>query len=276
MDTLELRTTISLSAEQIGINSKEHGWVVSHKKLRNKRNHLKAESLSDPSLHFYFQLGMDKNISKIITKPDCFKSMVDLINALKLLTHPYDLNDLEVSRIDFTCDFEMQYYDFMKSLEIKRKQIKTDYVNGGGTMTGNYYGKGQETILAYDKAKQANLPNDISRLEVKVVGKKLPVKKITELMDSELFLKRVKSNNPFRSAHLFDLEIDPLLQQKPNGKEFLTLYNSQGFQAAKQQLNRDRNFERNIGRLLTMKPFEKQPSDILNEGLNVFCEDQLW
>lgn len=270
VDTIELKPTLALSAEQVGKNCNGLGWTTKRTKLRDKRWYVEARSQFDTSVKFYFRKNMDGYITAILAKPDSFSNASMFLSTMKQLIYPYDLIDLGVSRIDFTCDFEMPFLDFLKCIEVKRKQIKIDYVSGGSKITGSYYGGGHEQILVYDKTAQANLPSDLSRLEVRVRGNKLPIRKASDLFEAKTLIERVAANNPFSATSIFDLEIDPLFSRKKIGQEFLTIYERQGFQAAKQQFNKGRNFERNIGGFLTKRPHAKQPPEILVEGLRDF------
>ncbi len=281
IDKLEFEVCPTYMLNDFVGNAKSLGWKTTDTRLNDKKHYVSATSPFSQDHQFYFRKKYfaDSNtysVSHIVSNPSKFNSMSEYLGCIKPLIEPFSLNDLKIRRMDLSCDYEMPFSTFNESIDIKLKKSKRDYLKAGKEISGVYFGTGSETIMIYNKSlEQKEILQIKSRIEAQLKGNKLPTKLATDLENSELLISKIAYSNPFINSEIYDITYNSEIEHQEQIKEFKILASAFGFQGAKQQLNKNRNFERDYGHLIKRQLLTPQPADVLIEGVKQFLAGSL-
>lgn len=265
LDKLEGYFRKDIFQEQIKKNASELGYKVTEEGSKSKKSYLVAADAGSSLKAFRFRKYYEDRVTHLESNPAHFDSSAEYLEALSSLIHPLQLKDIKVSRMDLACDYELPFRKVLGGLDQRFKQTRSEYRNG--TLTGVYFGRGDEKILAYDKQIQSELPDPRTRIEIQLRRKKLHISSFAEFADGKSLLFAISGRNPFKEIELFNVlpvKIDERISK------FMTLVETSGFHAAKQQFNQQGNFQRDIGKHLSKERLTPQPSEVLLTGLKAF------
>ncbi len=271
IDKLELEIRLSLTCEKLRRNAKNIGLNCTTTFLNDKKCYIEICVDKEKSAKVYFKRSFDQtSVTRIITNPNNYKNLSHLAETITELIYPQKLSDLKIRRLDLTCDYRIPFCEFKKCVDVSGKQSKVEYKKN--EITGIYFGKSPHKILIYDKSIEQNeLISRISRIEVQLTSKALPFRNADALSSPADFMAYITASNSFQGVDLFQPTLGDDLSSNELLKSFNTLLNSHGFHDAKQQLNTNKNFNRDIKPYLTKKYFTKQPHQALIEGVRSFC-----
>lgn len=205
--------------------------------------------------------------------PNHWNTWRDILSELQKFTAP---ESLRIDRIDYNADLNEPYPSVWERLRIKYKvkgkaMREWDDINGE-KMTGNYFGKGREIILVYDKAhelhrqefrKISDAEVGIStRCEVRQRHEKVPIRELSMIegyLDYDPFEK-------FESYRLRD-DLRPDIE-----KEYRRDIESLGMNRVYRKENKGGNFHKTYQKYFIKEPLGEELLEKHRLGLRTFLE----
>ena len=166
--------------------------------------------------------------------------------------------------MDFACELST----LIQSLDVANKRSELTYENKSGARTGVIIGKRSEVFAVYDKAKETNSVDLISRIELRLSGSKVPTRSIADIplkLASQIFFKNLIGLSVTETKNTKTSDQNERLRQ------FKGIWGRDGFFAAKRFMNQSRNFDRDFANLIETRPWAEQPSELFkNQIINFF------
>lgn len=248
------------------ININAFGEKCEKKYLKDRKPYLCFSNESDV---IHLRLSQDQShVVGYVTNPNRFGSWKRFEESLEKIIGREALLTSQVSRIDLNLDFNCHFIDLVKSIDLRGKRKSISYIDDSGCRTGMNIGKGVETVVLYDKAKESgDTSKPFSRLELRLNGTKLPTRNIAEIP------KKLTQSIYFRNLIGVDVAVANCkpgspLYEKVNS--FISVWQREGYFAAKKTLNLQRNFNRDFNKFLTVDMWTKQPSELFKDGIKNF------
>jgi len=220
-------------------------------------------NVTDGTNSFFLKEGypIKGNIEKVVTRPSAYTNAFEYFEIIKAVFSDEEIANALVSRIDFAVDYPASLLNTLKSLDIKGKRIKSEYLGSSGMLTGMRFGVGSEKIVVYDKPSGESQQN--TRIEIQLTGSKVPIKNPFELLKLPERLQKT-SKKPFESIRLQNLTIpNPSTArseaQKRKRELFIQNFETRGYFAARAATNTDNNFERDLGHHLNRQDWSDGP-----------------
>jgi hypothetical protein len=219
---------------------------ISHKQVVSSKYYSKIEVYFSRGRHLVSvstQPRLAHSPLRLDLNPSHFESFREMDDLVRRFNEP---NAFTIVRIDHCVDLQQPLDVIRSSVLVSRKAFKSDFARGH-TLTGFTYGKYPELLKAYDKAKEAQLPPPLTRIELQQNRGKVIHKPYTELA-------KYQDAQPFKNVLLFKvaaLDPVPLRKADQQKREILTeLVREQGLQGAMKLLNIHNNFRRDFGRFI--------------------------
>jgi hypothetical protein len=273
MDTVDIGISNSLAAKfishylsqkgpAISMFNPENGRIV--KKIKGYRI-VQSCNLDGHSVMF----GYDKYFQNV--PPAClifhcshFRDYSDLVRWLTPIFGPYisDLYEAEIRRIDLCVDLSVGMESIAKAIHCPLTKNHDQRKSAGGRRTLNF-GGGKRQVVVYEKDVPIDCLDDCddcndaedpseqvvgTRIEIRLKGNHRPIQKFGE------FPKLKSLQNPFSKIKFSELNT-----VIPNGLDhrtrrnllaYMHLAEQEGATMARQEFNRDGNFDRTIGKYL--------------------------
>ena len=244
--------------------AKAHNIQYETVRLKNKQ-HLKL-SRQNHVLHLPLNSSRE-DVLGFISNPNQFENWIAYLNFLQSSLPTKALQEANIHRIDLNIDFSMHFSELIQKIDVKNKSTSTTFDEKAGIRTGLYIGKNPELIVIYDKSKKMGLAEDISRVELRLIGKKLPCRSVFEIPNYLI------SNEYFGSLQGYDLTfVDTHLNEKQKAKlqEFKTILKRDGLYSARKSMNRTHNFDRDFEKMLKTHKWSTQFSEAYKKGIKRF------
>lgn len=269
VDKLEAYFTETINLQCVVARSIELGYKVEQVRLRERTPFTKI-SREDQFIHL--RPSVDRSCaSSMITNPNRFGTWSSFLEFIRILFGPSAIETARITRLDLNLDFACSLPELLRSIDIKNKRWGAQFLERSGARTGMIVGKGDESVEIYDKTKESNLETPLSRLELRLRGRKLPTRSITEVPDQVLRTKLLNGlegvSVTFRSKPITDCQVTKL-------NAFKMILNRDGIHFAKRALNQDRNFDRNFNKLVEIKQWTEQPTQIFQKSIDFFFKPQ--
>lgn len=226
------------------------------------------------SFHLY---TLHSKYSRFVYKnPSQFKNFSEFVMQLRMVLPINFLQHAKLCRIDCAVDYELPLSSLKSGLHISRKSAVTRFISKSSHNSGLSIGKRPEEFLLYDKGKHAKLDHDLTRLEVRLTKKKLPVGKLGELPQLARPNEEGRRFRPFKAVDLKAIEVvsyKKLTSKREIFKagELSALINECGFHRAKQILGKTRNYGRDYEPLTTVRRWaHRHPNEIFSESMTAF------
>ncbi|MBX3041119.1 MAG: hypothetical protein KF789_10475 [Bdellovibrionaceae bacterium] len=270
VDKLEALFPAPLSAPEVVQRARDLGFCLETTFLKERAPFLKVSKGEEYVLLKY---SWDKQtLGRLVSNPNRFRTWGAYRDFLSRLLTPTGLESAKISRLDLNLDFSCPFPDLIRSLHIKNKRAGVQFTDDSGERTGINIGKAAEVIQIYDKARQAALSAHRSRIELRMRGHKLPTFKIASIPSA------IQTQNFFETVEGLEVTIlgsKVTETQKQRIAEFQTILNRDGFYFAKKALNKDRNFERDFGKIVMVRPWSTQPSSLFKEQIKSFFKNDM-
>lgn len=228
--------------------------------LKDRRPYLKVGSEDQ---HIYLKLSPNtQEVTALVSNPNRFQMWESYWAFIQNLTPCEALFALNISRLDLNLDFSCPLHEILKSLDLKGKRTSISFNDTSGIREGATIGKGKETIVIYDKAKESGLIEPLTRVELRLLGEKLPARQLIELPNTLL------KTDFFQNVIGISIH-----EPQPNNQrltEFKSIWMRDGYYLAKKALNQNRNFDRDITKLLKIDRWTLQPSDLIKQEIHKF------
>ncbi len=270
IDKLELSLVVPIN--RADIEAKTEG-ISRETRLRDKRWYLEIEK----GMGIYLYLGHPDNVelSRLITRPSAFKTFGEYQSYLYKYFGRERISSARITRMDLTVDYLLPWESVVKGLDIKNKRKRVQYMEHSGDRTGIQVGSSGEVIVIYDKGAEAKLNQEITRIEMQLKGRKVPIRYFSDL---NLLVERVERSKLFGDVILNDISFTELMEMGPSRlqrlDELKALVKHEGFFIARKKLNTSNNFNRDYVPMFKMVLWEKQPQEALCEALvNYFKEE---
>lgn len=267
-----------VAVEAIKARANELGLPLRHMKIgKNKKQVLR---IGDPEgEHIYLELRhINSEFSRtILTNPNKFFSAERYFQFLVDLFGINQFQYMKLFRLDLNVDLPEHFNALREMLRVKYKQSNARHEGRNSQITGLYFGRGDESLCAYNKAFQISKDNASdekprSRIEVRLKGKRLPITCIHEL---PLLIKNTKYGRPINPFHFLYLEPFNLVDESsitdPKKLRRLIrlkgLIEASGLDYAIRVLNKNGNFARDYKGLIEFHESPYDLDDILLNGL---------
>lgn len=205
-----------------------------------------------------------------ITNPNRFGTLNKYFDYLESIGIPEDFVDTKISRLDLNLDFTLDYQTLIQSYNVKNKRVEHEFIEV--SQTGIRSGRGNECIEIYNKSLKEKYSNPLTRIEVRLKGKKIPFKNLDDLKKN--FVIKIGKSKVFENVELLSANVlsDQILPSSLHKKAAIiadTLKND-GFMKLRKKYNKNSNFSRDIGRILQTIPWPKQPNELYLENIQSF------
>lgn len=245
-------------------------------RLRDKRWYL--EIGKDTGTYLYLGHPDNTDLVKLITKPSTFHN----VNQYKSYLYKYfgvdRIENARISRMDLTVDYLEPWSKVVRGLSIEHKRKRVQYLEHSGQRTGIQAGSGSQVIVVYDKRAESKLDHDITRIELQLKGKELPIRTFKDLSQLP---DRLKNSNLFSGIILNEISITELRGDNPlrlkRLGELTALLEHEGYFIARKKLNSSNNFNRDYAPLLNIRMWDRQPQEVIEKFVyDYFKEEYLW
>lgn len=241
--------------------AKSNSFEVLQKRLEG-RNTLR---IGDEKLFIHIHIDPSRTMATgFISNPNRFKSWGDYMHFIELVLPKMTLETAKVNRLDLNIDFTLPFDKLIQQIDLKGKTTTKQYEDKAGEGTGIYIGKGPEVLVIYDKAKKDRTSGPHTRIELRLRGSKLPTHNLYDLpkqLENKAYFSQVEG---VELDFNFDLLTDI---QKQRLRNFQLILKREGLFAARKALSKNRNFERDIARLVKSTPWPNHPSEIFKDGI---------
>lgn len=275
IDKADCRLYECVAVEVIKARANELGLPLRHMKIgKNKKQVLR---IGDPEgEHIYLELRHIQSpfTRTILTNPNKFRSAERYFQFLVSLFGINHFEYMKLFRLDFNVDLPVSFNAVRKMLRVKYKQLNARHDGRSSRITGLNFGGGDESVCAYNKAYQVSkneTSDDLrSRIEIRLKGKRLPIKKIHEL---PMVIKNTKYGRPINPFYFLSLEPFTLADESsikdPKKLRKLvylkSLIEASSLDYAIRKLNQNGNFMRDYKGLIE---FHESPYDLDDILLN--------
>lgn len=267
----------AVNIEEVKRRAEELGLPYFYERIGKHQNTHALRIGDRDNYHVYLELyRIDSPYSrKLLTNPRHFPSIVEYSN---FIVHLFGLSQFECLtpyRLDFYVDLDMSFEELKKMLRIKYKQINRHNSNRGYNLNYLLFGGSHEKIAIYDKSDQLRNKSieperDITRIEIRLTSKALPVTGISQLTSLASYGRHGRLFEPFNRVSLEPVTLADINNIK-NRKDLIklvklqTLMDAEGFDYARRFLNQNGNFRRDYLGLIT---FSESPFDLNEIFLN--------
>lgn len=214
-----------------------------------------------------------KNLSQplFITNPNKFSDLKTYFSFIRDIIGSDSLEKTKITRLDLNLDFNIEYEVLIQSFNVKNKCEKHEFIQGV-RKTGIRSGKGSEEVEIYDKGLKDNLTYPLTRIEIRLRGKKIPFRNLKDLECN--FLSRISESTIFKNVELLSTQIQSqenlpasLVKKAIIAEEVLK---NDGYINFRQKFNKNGNFDREIRRIAKTVLWEKQPKQLYLENIQKF------
>ena len=213
---------------------------------------------------FILHLGSKTSevVRKLILNPSHHTTYAHFLEAAERVVPADSLEQATLTRIDFAVDYQAPLRLVLEGLDVRNKRADTAYTSSSGQATGLRIGKAPETIVVYDKANEAGLSGDLTRIEYQLSKSRVPqvnaydLRQHVEKIATAVAEVRLSSIT-FHAAPKHSLGAHDRLM------ELKSLVRSRGLFHARQELNQRRNFSRDFEHLFKTLSWSEQPKDVL-------------
>lgn len=219
---------------------------------------------------FRIHLKTDHTLNKVtgwISNPNQFKSWRDYINFLEKVVPIERIRTAKVSRLDLNLDFKCSLTQLIQSLNVKNKSVSHSFTDKGGIRTGLIIGKNPGSFTIYDKALKTSTLSPHSRIELRLSKNRLPTKstyEIPSLLVSTAFFEELEG-----------LSVTfPDTAHPERLLKFKSIFERDGFYAARKAMSITRNFDRDLARHLKIEQWASQPSNLFKSEIKKFLEGE--
>lgn len=269
IDKLDGDLIATLSVDEINQIADKHNLKRKLVQLSDKRFYLK---IFFEKASLYFRLNFEKtHITHIVSNPNKFSSFVKYMNSLGIiLSGRFYL--VSITRLDFNLDFQAPLMEVLTCLDFKKKSNNGTFLSKSGTKTGMQVGAGEETCIVYDKGKKERIKADWTRVELRLTGKKLITRKLTELsarvLEHPCFDNYIGLRLTFTDSNFLSEE------QKDKQNHFKNILQHDGYFMARKKFSKNRNFDRDFNDLIKIEKWETQPDQLFNQHIFNFLNQQ--
>lgn len=138
-----------------------------------------------------------RNSPQLHVNPRSFSSMMIMRHFLEQVGVT---NNSRIKRIDFAADIECPLDHVIRSILIKRKRLRADFLRT--RRTGIWIGAKPELIAIYDKARQLKSNKTLARIELRQWGAKATVKTFGEI-------ESLTIHEPFKRIKFYKITTSP-------------------------------------------------------------------
>lgn len=238
-------------------------------------NRQQVLTIGDPKgehIHLAIRHIRSLNTRRVLTNPNKFRSAKRYFLFLVVFFGLNHFEYMKLFRLDFNVDLEEDFDAVRKMIRVKYKQLNERCKSRSSHITGLYFGGGNERLCAYNKSFQLSTKGvkssrSVSRLETRLLRKKIPVVHAYEL---PMLIKNTKHGRPVNPFHWIYLEPFILADESTvSGQKLVRLIRlkelieANGLDNAIRKLNKNGNFFRDYKGLIE---FQESPYD-LNEIL---------
>jgi hypothetical protein len=182
---------------------------------------------------------------------------------------------MRLNRVDLALDYEAPLEEVLQGLDVGQKRIRIAYLDEGATRTGMTIGKGTETIIVYDKARESKLAQPRTRIEIQLKGAKLPTRTLDELPHRLAYSPRTLSY--FASISISRVVVADAAKELTEAQvdrraEVLSILKREGLLSAKRSLNVNGNFIRDYGSFIQIIPVSEQPNEAFQRLIPPFFD----
>lgn len=256
LEPVDLSTVIA-HARQNGLETK--------KEQKNKRVMLKV---ANNNSSIWLSLNITQELATgIISNPNRFENWYSYLAFIKNAAPLSIIENAKITRLDLNLDFNLPFEELIQKIDIKQKSTNISYDDKGGVRTGIYIGKEPEMILIYNKSKKEKLPSPLTRVELRLRGNKLPCKSIYNVAHE------IQSKSFFSSCVGCDLTYEESTlshPQKNKLQDFTSLLKRDGLYSARKIMNKTRNFDRDVAKILQTTLWATQPTELFKREIKSF------
>lgn len=268
--------------EEVKRRAEELGLSYAYERLGVGRNTHALRIGNRDDQHIYLELyRIDSRYSrKLLTNPKFFFSVVEYSNFLIQLFGLNQYENLKLYRLDFNVDLKLSFDEVKKMLRVKYKNINRHNLNRGCDLKSLLFGGGDSKIAVYDKktqleSKGIQIDEDVTRIEVRLTGKELPVSLLCELSCLASLNNHGRFLNPFNRVSLepvilIDINNVDSHEQLIKLVRLQTLMDAEGFDYAYKFLNRNGNFNRDYRGLISYGDSSIDLNKVFHDNLSDF------
>ncbi len=274
IDKLNAYFTGPIPIDVVRTEARLLGYTTKRVFLKDRKPYLAVNSDSN-QIHLKLGFG-ETDVTGLISNPNKFKTWQNYYSFISSLIPKESLVSAQVTRVDLNLDFECSFSSLTQMLDIKNKRSALTFTDESGCRTGLIIGKGNEKIEIYDKAKKEKLSTPHSRIELRLGKDKLPSRSIIDIpkvvTDGLYFSGLVGLNTHFTDTITNAEQSQRLATFKHN-------LDRDGFYSAKKTMNQSRHFDRDFAKLIKIKNWAVQPSQLFKTNVKTFIqpqEDQTW
>lgn len=261
-----LRTPLKLT--DLEKRGDKTGYMVKISPLRDRKPYFQV---GDKNWGWRFQVPFPgtSEITKMVSRPSAFSTFREYYDTLSQVLTEEQIQNLSISRLDLTVDFEIPFKSLIGNIDIAHKQFRTEYRNKGSKRLNMLIGVGREKILIYDKELESGSSSPWSRIELQLSGKNLPTRGLYSLPNQ--LLPALSSGAIFKAVILQNVELMPFeglgVSSREKHKELEVMLKREGYYEARKKLDENSNFQRDYGRFIKISKWKTQPADILKRNL---------
>ena len=264
VDKLNGRLFMSIDQESFKARLRAAKIPFAPKRLNDRRWYLEVGG-SERGLYFYLGHPDNPKITKMTSRPSAFAHLDQYLSFISTILSEDELSGFKISRLDLSLDYDVPFELLIRGLDVAHKRAKITYTDNGANRTGLLIGKGNEKLLVYDKSIESQSSSPWSRIEFQLSGVKLPAKNLRELSESLLH------SNPFKAVTLNKVSILEEAAKSESRSERIQeirqLLKREGLLSARKVLNSHRNFDRDYRKLITITPWDEQPSGAFKNNI---------
>lgn len=271
LDKIECYSLEGISVNKIRERCNQLNYSTRGVKLKDKRLYLEI-NCNECFLHFYLGHPLNQTLRNLFFNPSQFSNITHMMNLLKEVIGD-QLEEFQLSRVDYAVDIPVEYLEVLRGLDVKYKRANSEFL-GNSIRTGLVVGTKDDKVKVYDKSKELGLDHPLTRIERQVRGSYLIVKKLIELPESLGKILNFKPLSIVSTNHLEFLDgICKTTEQFKKFNEIKVLIEYEGYFLTKKKLNKNGNFKRDYAIYFALTPYVKQPNEHFEQGILNFYKE---
>lgn len=267
IDKLDAYFNVPISLSEISTRSQNLNFTCKQTYLKERAPFIKV-SHKDHSIYLK-KVSDQLHSSGFSSNPNHFDTWENYVEFITKVLGSDGVGNSKVHRLDLNIDFNCTFQHLIQCIDIRNKRTAVSYIDKHGSRTGINIGRGDESILIYDKALKGGLNMPFSRIELRLKKSKLPTRSILELSDA------IKKSYFFTGIEGIQLKFSDSQFTETQCKrvsEFKTILKREGFYTAKRAFNCDRNFDRNFSLVLAINKWADQPHHLFKKAIQPFLQ----
>jgi hypothetical protein len=279
IDKLDIRLFDNISIQTIKKRAKELDLVYEIKRIGVRKEWcISVELEKNKAVYFPLAYQSSKYTNRLYSNPSKFFLFIPYHNFLEDLIGQKAIDNSNITRLDFSVDLKLSFEDIVKGVSIAYKRNAKLHIDQGSINEGIYFGKGDEVIVIYNKAKKLGKAytgtTPLTRIEIRLKGSKLPIELMNEV---PTLFGNIHSGlyNPFERIGISEYSFPPIDSLKTFKEayrlgELEVLAREMSFQVARKRLNKNKNFKRDYGKLYKCKGIPIELSEPFKENILSF------